>query len=117
MSFTSAMPWEPEMTMPTIPTPQPASLTYELLVDLIRTAASRAKGVRLAPEEITESTAFWPGDVPDETCLYFDSLDFLELVVSLEEEHGCVVPETAIDIQDCRTVGGLATVVIKHMPR
>jgi len=100
-----------------IPTTKPVPLTYDVVVDRIRTGALRAKGVRLAPEDITESTAFWPDGDLNETCLYFDSLDFLELVVFLEQEYGWVVPETAIDIQDCRTVGGLATVVIDHVPQ
>ena len=96
-------------------TTTPALLTRDLVVDRIRAAALRAKGVRLAPEEISESTSFWPGGDPNEKCLYFDSLDFLELVVFLEEQYGWVVPEEAIDIQDCRTVGGLAEVIVKHV--
>jgi|HubBroStandDraft_5_1064220.scaffolds.fasta_scaffold563138_2 acyl carrier protein len=105
------------MTIATIPTQERTPLTYDAVVDRIRAGALRAKGVRLAPEDITESTAFWPGDDPSEKCLYLDSLDFLELVMSLEQEHGWVVPETAIDIQDCRTVGGLATVILQHVPQ
>jgi hypothetical protein len=97
------------------PTTKTVPLTYDVVLDRIRTGALRAKGVRLAPEDITESTAFWPGGDLNEKCLSFDSLDFLELVVFLEEEYGWVVPETAIDIQDCRTVGGLAMVVMKHV--
>jgi acyl carrier protein len=100
-----------------MPITKPMPLIYDVVVDRIRIGALRGKGVRLAPEDITESTAFWPGDNLNETCLYFDSLDFLELVVFLEEEYGWVVPETAIDIQDCRTVGGLAMVVLKHVPQ
>jgi hypothetical protein len=98
-----------------IATPESMPFSRDRVVDCIRTGVLRAKGVRLPPEEITESTAFWPGGDPNEACLYFDSLDFLELVVFLEQEYGWVVPETAIDVQDCRTVGSLATVVINNV--
>ncbi len=47
--------------------------------------------------------------------LSLDSIDFLELVLFLEEEHGWVIPEAAIDVQDCRTVGDVATLVLEHV--
>ncbi len=94
---------------------QPMPLVYDSVVCGIRTGVLRAKGVRLAESDITDATAFWPGADPAQTCLSFDSIDFLELVVFLEENYGWAIPESAIDVHDCQTVGDLATIVIKHV--
>jgi acyl carrier protein len=90
-------------------------LTYESVVDTIRAGIRRAKGVALIDQEITDATLFWPTGNPDQPTLAFDSLDFLELVVSLEEKHDWSIPETEIDINSCQTVGDLAQLVLKNV--
>lgn len=97
------------------PTTQPTPLTHDSVVDGIRSGVLRAKGVRLAKEDITAATALWPGEDPHQPCLSLDSIDFLELVVFLEEEYGWVIPETAIDVHECKTVGDVATLVLAHV--
>ncbi|KUO20701.1 phosphopantetheine-binding protein [Streptomyces dysideae] len=89
-------------------------LTHESVVDRIRAGIHKAKGVSLTDQEITDATLFWPTGNPDQQTLAFDSLDFLELVVSLEEKHGWSIPETEIDVNDCQTVGDLALLVLKN---
>ena len=90
-------------------------LTYESVVDRIRIGILRGKGVSLPAEDITAATGFWAGAEANQPCLYLDSIDFLELVVFLEQEYGWTVPEVAIDIHDLRTVGDLATLVMKYV--
>lgn len=90
-------------------------VTRESVVDAIRVGVRRAKGVALAADEITDSTLLWPAGDADQPCLALDSLDFLELVVFLEEEYGWVLPESAIDVHDCKTVGDLAAMVLEHL--
>ncbi|WP_173160178.1 acyl carrier protein [Phytohabitans suffuscus] len=90
-------------------------ITYEAVVDGIRVGVSRAKGVALAPEDITDSTPLWSADELGQPCLALDSLDVLELIVFLEDEYGWDLPESSIDAYDCKSVGDLATMVIEHM--
>ncbi|WP_328783185.1 phosphopantetheine-binding protein [Streptomyces canus] len=90
-------------------------LTYESVVDRVRTGILTAKGVSPTGEEITDATMFWPTGNPDQPTLAFDSLDFLQLIVSLEEKYGWVIPDTEIDVNDCQTVGDLAQLVLKNV--
>jgi hypothetical protein len=90
-------------------------LAYDSAVDGIRAGIRRAKGVALAEEEIIDSTPLWLTGDPDQPCLSFDSLDFLELVAFLEERYGWVLPESAIDVNECQTVGDLALMVVKNV--
>lgn len=95
---------------------QPSSLTLDSALEAIRTAIlQRAKGVGLSETEIDNSTALWATEDPNQPCLSLDSLDFLEIVVYLEDKFGWVIPEEAIDIQDCKTVGDLAQLVVTHV--
>jgi hypothetical protein len=88
-----------------------AALTYESVVDRVRIGVNRAKNTGLSGDEITSETAFWASDTPDQLCLWFDSLDFLELVVNLEQELGSRFLDK-LDITECRTVGDLASIVV-----
>jgi acyl carrier protein len=90
-------------------------LTYESVVDRVRAGILTAKGVSVTDQEITDATMFWPTGNPDQPTLAFDSLDFLELVVSLEEKYGWAIPDTEIDVNDCQTVGDLAQLVLKNV--
>jgi acyl carrier protein len=99
----------------TTPTLQTVPLVYDAVLDGIRTGVLRAKGVRLTEQQITAETPLWPSGDPDQPCLSLDSLDFLELVVFLEENYGWVIPETAIDVHECKTVGDLVTLVLTHV--
>lgn len=91
------------------------SLTHDSVVDSVRAGIRRAKAVSLDDGEITESTAFWGAGEPGRPGLAFDSLDFLELVVFLEEQFGWSIPDTEIDVNECQTVGDLASLIIKHL--
>jgi len=97
------------------PTTQPVPASYDAVIEKIRAGVLRGKGVALAAEDITDATTLWPGGDPSQPCLSFDSIDFLELVVFFEDEYGWVIPETDIDVHECRTVGDLATLVIKNV--
>ncbi|NBE92572.1 MULTISPECIES: acyl carrier protein [unclassified Nonomuraea] len=88
------------------------ALTYDSVIDKIRTGIERANSTGLSGQDITPETTFWANETTAQTCLWFDSLDFLELVVYLEEELGHRVPEDQIDIDECQTVGDLASLVI-----
>lgn len=90
-------------------------LAYDKVLDAIRAGIRIAKSVPLTDEEITPSTYFWLTDSPDQSCLSLDSVDFLRLIVFLEEEYGWSIPETDIDASECRTVGDMASLVIKHV--
>lgn len=90
-------------------------VTTGSVVDAIGAGIHSVKGAGPTNEEITESTCFWLGDDPDQPCLAFDSLDLLELIVFLEEEFGWSIPEDQIDAAEWRTVGDLASVVVRAL--
>lgn len=87
-------------------------LTYDTAVERIVTGIRKTKGAAVADERIGPDTAFWLGGDPDQLSLAFDSLDFLELIVFLEQEYGWTVPEGQLDAEGCRTVGDLAGIVL-----
>jgi acyl carrier protein len=86
---------------------------YDSVIDGIRAGIRQAKGAALSGADITDATPFWFSPDAERPSLSFDSLDFLELVVFLEEEFGWYVPEEQIDVNECRTVGDLAALVLK----
>ena len=81
---------------------------YDSVIDGIRAGIRQAKGAALSGADITDATPFWFSPDAERPSLSFDSLDFLELVVFLEEEFGWYVPEEQIDVNECRTIGDLA---------
>jgi len=86
------------------------TLTHDAIMERIRAAIRSMKGAGLSDGEIGEGTALWPTGDPDQASLGFDSLDFLELVVRLEDLYGWSLPEDLIDASRFQTVGDLAAV-------
>jgi acyl carrier protein len=95
---------------------EPEELTYAAAIDAIRLGVASVREPDAPSQEVTNSTAFWAGEDPDEPCLGFDSLDLLELVIFLEERFGWEIPEERIDAQGWRTVGDLAAVMVEIVP-
>ncbi|WP_372492457.1 acyl carrier protein [Actinomadura litoris] len=88
-------------------------MTYDAVVDGIRVAVRNVKGGARAGETVLESTCFWPTADPGQHSLAFDSLDFLELVVYLEDHNEWYVPEEMLDFEECQTVADLANLIVK----
>ncbi|KPI04861.1 acyl carrier protein familyprotein [Actinobacteria bacterium OK074] len=88
---------------------------YNAALDGIRTGISRMKRVSGAAGAMTDDTPLWRTEGPERPGLSLDSLDFLELIVFLEEEYGWSVPESRMDLGECRTVGDLAKMVAESV--
>jgi acyl carrier protein len=87
------------------------STTNSAILDAIKVGIESVKGTTVAAVDITDSTGLWASEDPDQPCLYFDSLDLLELVVFLEREYGWKIDEEQIDAGGWRTIGDLTSVV------
>lgn len=85
--------------------------TRAAVLEAIGRGIEQVKGEAVATVATGESTAFWVSGSPDQPCLYFDSLDLLELIVFLEDEYGWEIEESQIDIEGWQTVGDLAEVL------
>ncbi|WP_019632741.1 acyl carrier protein [Actinomadura atramentaria] len=88
-------------------------MTYDAVVDGIRTGVRTVKDGARAGEAVSESTVFWPTAEPGRSSLSFDSLDFLELVVFLEETYDWYIPEEMLDYEECQTVADLAALMLR----
>jgi len=91
--------------------------TRDQVLKTIADGLMSAKSVHLPREDITADLALWSSDDPDVPCVAMDSIDFLELVLFLEEKCGWTIPEKAIDIYECKTVGDLVQLVLDHAIR
>ena len=91
-------------------TSAPESTTNSAILDAIKVGIESVKGAA-ATVDITDSTGLWASEDPNQPCLYFDSLDLLELVVFLEQEYGWEIDEEQIDAGGWRTIGDLTSVV------
>lgn len=93
-----------------------AVITYETVLNGIRVVVRSMKGSGLSDEDLGEDTAFWPTGDTTGLSLGFDSMDFLELVVRLDEDYGWHIPEEDIDAGRCKTLGELTALVSAHVP-
>jgi hypothetical protein len=86
------------------------ALTYDVVLGAVRSAIVRTKDLG-QPREISLDTALWATmgsgqDGEQQDCLDLDSLDVLDIVFSLEEDAGLVLP-TDLEHEELITVGNL----------
>jgi acyl carrier protein len=91
------------------------AVTFDAVVEAIRTGVREVKGAGVDAREITAATSFWMAAEAGGPCLDFDSLDLVELLVFLEERYGWELSEEQIDADEWRTVGDLAALVVEHV--
>jgi acyl carrier protein len=89
------------------------TLSRDSVITGIHTGFRHAKrDSTLVERNLTASTHLWPTGDPSQPSLALDSLDFLELVVFLEEQFGWLIPESQLDASECSTVGDLVALII-----
>lgn len=65
------------------------------------------------PAGIGETTRIWPHeDEGHGNTLALDSIEFLDLILHLEETYDVIIPEDKIDVYEIQTVGDLAVLAV-----
>lgn len=80
---------------------------------IICQAARDALKEKTIPVGIDESTGIWPDENEEvSNTLALDSIDFLELILHLEEKYDLIIPEEKIDVYEIQTIGDLAALAV-----
>jgi acyl carrier protein len=88
---------------------------YETALVAVKAVLRDIKGEELAGVEITEDTLLWDltGTAPSHS-LELDSLDVLDLIVTLEEDMRVEVLDD-VEPESLQSVGALASVLVEAM--
>lgn len=83
-------------------------------VALIAEAYAKIKSDLSEIPLIDAEVRLWPNPTANVQSMNFDSMDFVELVLSLEDVFGIQIPEEDIDIYELETIGDLAKLIVAH---